>query len=497
MGRVTHFWRAHTGVYLFQSFTVAAVFAAAALLPAQNAQSGAGQVVTMLGEHQYQQALSRLDGLLAQNPHDCRLLPLRGLALNGLHRSTDAEQAFQDALRDCPDNLLALEGAAQIEYSRKQPGTADLLLRILAIRPDNVTAHAMLASFYRGNQRCKAALPHFEASSALFASRPQLKSGYAFCLAKTGQYAKAAAAYQSVLDTTPGAMARYNLTLVQWRMGDAKSALETLRPLLTSDAQEPVLALGSRVAEDAGDTPLAVKLLRSAIVASPKSLNNYLEFARISFNHHSFQVGIDMIHAGLTQLPNAAPLYLARGILEVQLSRSEQAVADFEKAHKLQPQLSLATDAMGIMESQQFKQKSAMALFREQSRLHPDDSLLQYLYAEALSQNTFDPDSAREAILAAQRSVAADPAYGPARDLLALLWLHASQPQKALEQAVAARKIRPDDDVALYHEIMARRALGQTAQVKALVGKLTAMRAENERKKRADRRYVLQEEPGS
>jgi tetratricopeptide (TPR) repeat protein len=251
------------------------------------------------------------------------------------------------------------------------------------------------------------------------------------------------------------------------------------------------------VAEDAGDTPLAVKLLRSAIVAEPKNLDNYLEFAQISFNHHSFQVGIDVINTGVMQLPNSASLYLARGVLEVQLSQSEQAVADFEKAHKLKPQLSLAMDAIGIMESQQFKQKSAMVLFREQSRLHPNDGLLHYLYAEALSQDASDPDATQKAIEAAEQSVAVNPGYEPARDLLALLWLRANQPQKALEQAEAALRIRPDDDVALYHEIMARRSLGQKEQVKALVKELTVMRNVNAEKKRASRRYVLQEEPGS
>lgn len=498
MGRVAEIRRTRLGVCRLRSLAVVGAFTAAALLlPAQSAQTGTGQVVTMLREHQYQQALSSVDGLLAHSPHDCRLLSLRGLALNGLRQTPEADKAFRAALRHCPNDLLALEGAAQIEYSRNEPSAAELLGRILAIHPDDVTAHAMLASFYRGTQQCKAAMPHFDASTELFSSRPQLESGYAFCLAKTGQYAKAAAAYKAVLEASPDPTTRYNLALVQWKDNDAKSALETLRPLLTGDAKDGVLSLGARVAEDAGDTPLAVKLLRSAIVASPKNLDNYLEFAQISFNHHSFQVGIDVVNAGVTQLPNAAPLYVARGILEVQMSQTERAIADFEKAHKLQPQLSLAMDAMGIMESQKFKQKAAMTLFREQSRLHPKDGLMQYLYAEALSQDTSDPDATQNAIKVAERSVSADPGYGPARDLLALLWLRAKQPQKALEQAEAARKIRPDDDVALYHEIMARRSLGQTEQVKALVKKLTTMRSENAQKTRASRRYVLQEEPGS
>lgn len=480
-----------------RAIATASLALAAMGLPAQNQQADAGPVIQLLRAHQDQQALAGADQLLAQHPHDCRLLSLRGIALHDLQKPAEAEQSFRDALKVCPNDLMALEGAAEIAYARKQPDAVELLQRILTVQPQAVTAHAMLASIDRGKGDCQAALPHFEASQAMFASRPEFQEGYAYCLAKTGQYAPAEAAYKAVLDTAPGPTARYNLALVEWKQHDAKSALETLRPLLASNANEAELTLGSRVAEEAGDTPLAVQLLRSAIVANPKDEANYLEFAQISFNHQSFQVGIDMIRAGLTQLPNAAPLYLARGVLEVQLSQSTQAIADFDRAHKLEPQLSLAMDAIGIVESQQYKQGAALDLFAQQAKLHPRDALLQYLYAEALSNADAQTDATEKAIAAAQRSVELEPGYSPARDLLALLWLRANQPQKALEQAQAALKIAPNDDVALYHEIMARRRLGQKEQVDALVKQLAEMRSENAQKETAGHRYVLQEGPGS
>lgn len=470
--------------------------AATSSLP-QTPQPEVGAVIQMLREHQYSQAAARADRLLDQYPHDCRLLSLRGIALNETQEQAQAEQSFQNALQYCPSDLPALEGAAEIAYAGRQPEASDLLRRILALRPRDVTANAMLASFYRGREDCRAALPHFEAAQALFSSRPKFQEAYAFCLAETEQYTEAATAYKAVLDQIPDQTVRYNFALVQWKLHDSKSALDTLRPLLAGDANEMVLALGSRVAEDAGETPLAVKLLQSAILAKPKDMANYLEFAQISFTHHSFQVGIDMLRAGLTQLPDAAPLYVARGVLEMQLSQSNQAIADFDHAHKLEPQLSLAMDAIGIVESQQYKQTAALDLFSQQVRLHPKDPLLQYLYAEALANATSEADATQEAIQAAEKSVAIEPGYAPARDLLALLLLRVRQPQKALEQAQAALKIQPDDDVALYHEIMARRRLGQTEQVETLVKKLAEMRSQNDQKERAGRHYMLQEEPGS
>lgn len=459
----------------------------------QTEEQNVQRILMLLRLDEYHQSLTSVDKMLAATPHDCRLLSLRGIALNGLQEPLEAVESFKTALKYCPDNLLALEGAAQIEYARRQPDAVGLLERILKQQPDAVTAHAMLASIYRAKGECAKALPHFAASSQLFARRPKYQQEYAFCLADTRHYKQAAANYEEILGSDSDEVVRFNLALVEWKLRESKQALQTLQPLLAGNRREVVLTLGARLAQETGDIPLAVKLLREAILEEPKNLANYLEFAQIAFNDHSAQVGIDMINAGLTQLPKAARLYLARGVLEVQLSKFSNAIADFEHAHKLEPQLSLAMDAMGIIESQQYKQTAALDLFHRQARLHPKDSLLQYLYAEALSESS-SKGSTEQAIAAVGKSIAIDPHFAPAHDLLALLYLHANQPKRAVEEAQAALRVDPTDDVALYHEIMARRRLGQTAQVQTLVKELAAMRRSNAQRQKAHHRYVLKDE---
>jgi len=473
--------------------------AAAALLVFSGSMGGqvqsapdSAQVVQLLRGQQYEAAEQVAQRLLAAHPHDCRLLSLSGLALNGMRRLPAAKEKFEEALQGCPDNLLALEGAAQISYAEKQPDAGELLRRILALRPDDVTTHAMLAAVDREKEDCEAALPHFEASRALFAAHPQLQEGYAFCLANTGDDRTAAANYQQALDQHPDDTTRYNLAIVQSRLHDPKAALATLQPLLAGSGEEASLELGSRLAEDAGDTPQAVQLLRQAILREPKNPDNYLRFAELSFAHNSAQVGIDMLNAGLTQLPGAARLYLARGVLEVQLSRFDKAIDDFRQAHRLEPQLSLAMDAIGIMQSQQHQFDASLQLFEEQARQHPRDGLLQYLYAEALAQS----QSADEklAIAAAERSVAIEPGYEPARDLLAQLYLRANQPERAIAQAEAALKIDPSDQTAVYQEMMARRHLGQTAEVRQLAQRLAELRARDAEQRKQGTGYVLKDE---
>lgn len=451
-------------------------------------------IAQLLRAQQYDEALRDADSLLQKQPRDCRLLSLRGMALNGLGRSGEALHAFQQSLQICPNDLLPLEGAAQIEYAQRQPDTAKLLNRILAIRPDDVTSHAMLATLYRAKHDCKNAVPHYEASRAVFDSHPEMSQGYAWCLASLGDYPHAAEEYRRLLVAHPDETSRYNLAIVLWKLQQPKQALDALEPLFQSGKDETALVLGSQIAEEAGDTPRAVQLLRSAIVLDPKKADNYLNFAEIAFNHSSATVGIDMLNFGIQQLPDAAPLYVARGVLEVQLSKSSEAISDFEQAHRLQPQLSLADDAIGIVKSQQHEFAASVELFRQQAQQHPNDGLLWYLYAEALSQSKEGERQSAEALAAAKQSVALDGQYVPARDLLALLYLQAHQPELALQTALAARKIDPNDETALYREIMARRSLGQREEAQKLVPQLQQIRSSNMKSQQLSHSFVLKDQ---
>jgi Flp pilus assembly protein TadD len=116
------------------------------------------------------------------------------------------------------------------------------------------------------------------------------------------------------------------LASIQLMDGKPKDALVTLQPLLDAqDADSETLQLASTAHEDAGETPQAVALLRQAMMLDPKNPGPYLDFADICFNHQSFQVGIDVITDGLSQQPNSDDLYVARGVLYVQLAQYDKA----------------------------------------------------------------------------------------------------------------------------------------------------------------------------
>src|SRR6266704_6997743 len=152
------------------------------------------------------------------------------------------------------------------------------------------------------------------------------------------------------------------MATLQLTAGRPKDAVTTLQPMLDSQPSATALALAAEAYEADQDTPQAVKLLRQAIVQEPRNVDLYLQFANLSFKHQSFQVGIDMIDAGLSVQSKAAPLYMARGVLYVQLADFDHAEADFETANELDPHLALSETAQGMVAQERNDPDKALAV---------------------------------------------------------------------------------------------------------------------------------------
>ena len=467
---------------------------AAAGLPAVlSAQSDAGDATAIMRELQQNnngQAVAMADRLLSTHPSDCRVLTLRGIALSREGQMGTAKDSFEKALSFCPEFLPALEGAAQIAYSTHSPDATDLLHRILLQRADDQTSHAMLGTLSFQHGDCSAAIEHFGHSPALVQKSVEAQRELGACLFSQGEHQKAEEVFRGIAERDPSEKNLLQLAFVQWKSKNLEAALTTLQPLVTSStADSKALSLAAQIAEERGDTPHAVEWLRAAIVKDPADTANYLLFATISFNHASYQVGIDMVDAGLKQSPNAAKLYLARGVLQVQLSHYDPALADFEKAHALDPQLSFVQDALGMMRSQQHDWAGSLQIFQQQAAEHPQDPLLQYLYAEALANENGGQDLTK-AIAAVKRALQLEPGYQPARDLLCTLLLKTNQYAEVIHQVEIALQHDPTDQSAIYQEIQAQRRLGNTQAIQPLVKRLEDLKRQQQV---AQAQYSLQD----
>ena len=312
------------------------------------------------------------------------MLTLRGIALSREGQIISAQDSFDRALRSCPASLPALEGAAQIAYSNHSPAAAGLLQRILLLQPDDQTSHAMLGSLSFQHGDCAGAIEHFERSLPLVEKSVEAQRELGSCLFSQGEQQKAVEVFQRIAQQDPSEKNLLQLAFVEWKSKDLDGALSTLQPLLTSNSDSKAFSLAAQVAEAKGRHAARGRMAAHCALAGPEQCGQ-LSAVRCDLVQSCLVPGWYRC-CGLRasdESPDAAKLYLTRGVLQVQLSHYGEGRRRFRKAHALDPKLSFVEDAMGMIRSQQHDWAGSMAIFQQQAVEHPQDPLLQYLYAEA------------------------------------------------------------------------------------------------------------------
>jgi tetratricopeptide (TPR) repeat protein len=452
------------------------------------------QIYSLLVAHQFHQAELAATAHLAAKPDDCDVRVLLGLALRGEEKIEPAFQAFHAATEQCPQSLAAVEGAAETAFLLNIPEAKNLVTRVIQLRPTEETGYAMLGAIEARSGDCTGAVENYAKAPTRVHENAAALRQYSGCLLSLDRPAEAIPLLTRLLALRENNTNRIALARAQAAAKDRPAALATLQPLLGPDAHDnAAFLLAAELAEADNNTPQAVEWFRKAIQINPRDATAYLAFSELSFNHGAFKVGADFLTLGIQQLPSEARLYLARGVLEEQMTQMDAALHDFQEAHRLDPHLSFAEDAMGMLASQKYDTTAALALYVQQSQLHPDDPLLQYLYAEALSQvQNPDPKTTENAIAAAQRAVHLEPGYQPARDLLCVLLLRHNDLADVVAQAEEAVKRDPYDEVALYQELLAEHKLNHADRGAVVLKEFQAAKAHNQE---AKTKYLLTEEP--
>lgn len=462
---------------------------------AQTSADTVGSITSALRARDFDGALRLLQPALKQNPRDAQLWTLQGIAFSGGEHEKEALASFHNALKISPEYLPALEGAAQLQYKAGSAAAIPLLQHVLQLRPSDPTSHAMLAVLLVKRGDCAAAVQHFEQSGPLLDSQPSALQQYGTCLIRLKQLDRAISIFSRLVTTDSGSgEARQHLATVQLLAERPKDALETLAPLLqVSDPSASTLQLAASAHEASGNTPQAVQVLRQAIVSDPRNVDLYIDFANLSMDHQSFQAGIAMINSGLVLEPNAAPLYLARGVLYVQMADYDRAEADFDKADALDPKRAIGSAAMGLAAVQKNDPDQALATIQSKLQKKPNDAYLLYLQADVLNQKGPEAGSPefQMALRAAQKAVSLQPGLGLGHDLLAKLYLQIGKNREAIEESRKALNIDPKDQTAVYHLIQALRKTGDKTELPELLKRLAQLRQETTKQEEQRNRFKL------
>jgi tetratricopeptide (TPR) repeat protein len=498
------FRRYSTPDWLLSQAAVSLVLLAVLSFPgafALAAQDATVPIIQALRNHDFTQALTLSRAALATNPGDFRIWTLRGMATAASGNLSGALASYQHALQLQPGYLPALEGTVQTEFQMGRDARP-VLKKILAQRPDDPVSHMLFGIMDARSDDCSGAVDHFGQAAAAMAHQPEALTDDGACLAALNRNEEAVSAFSAALALDPGSTpARYNLALAQFNAHDPDGALGTLTPLTTaSPAHADVLALAAQIEESKGNTAQAVTQLRSALLADPKYLDAYLQFATLSFDHASPRVGIDIVNLGIGQMPKEPRLYLVRGILLAQIGEFTHAADDFDKANRLDPRLQFLGEAQGLVQSQEHNTDAALARFRAAVKAHPGEAYGWYLLAEALSIEGKPEGSAEyaEEIHAATMAVKLDPKLVAARDLLSATYYADGHIQESIEQSRAALAVNPKDETAVYHLMLAMRQAGHEEEVRALMKQFVGLRANSKFNQSPARSYRLyeQKQPG-
>jgi tetratricopeptide (TPR) repeat protein len=458
-------------------------------------------IKSALRTHDFTQAITLSNEALSRQPGDYRIWAMEGMATAAVGNLSGALSAYQQALKLAPTYLPALEGAAQTAFQMGQDSAEPTLLKVLEQRPDDPTSHAMLGVLAFRKEDCPNAVVHFQRASAVIAKQFTALTQYGACLSILNRNDEAVNVFSEALALEPQKkQARYNLARAEQQAHHSEDALATLQPLIdATSVEEDALSLDAEILESKGDTPRAIEVLRRAILADPKAVGPYLQFAALSYDHASPRVGIDILNAGLTQLPGEPKLYLVRGVLLTQLGEFARAAKDFDAADRIDPQLSFLGVAQGLVKSQQHNSAAALAEFRAAVKAHPNEAYAQYLLAEALIEQGAPQGSPEyeEEVEAAKRAATLDPRLVAAHDLLGTVYLENGHIQQSIEHSRTALALDPTDQQAVYHLIVAMRKTDQKDQVPALLKRLLEIRAGAKSDQSAGNHYRLTESPAA
>jgi len=177
----------------------------------------------------------------------------------------------------------------------------------------------------------------------------------------------------------------------------------------------------------------------------------------------------------------------------VQVGDYENAEADFDKAHELDPNQSLSVAAQGMASVQANDLDRALSTVESKLAHKPNDAYLLYLKADILSQKGANPGSAefQSALRSARKAVALAPNLPEARSVLARLYLDSGRTHEAIEQCRKAIEINPNDQTALYRLIQALQKTGDNKEIPDLLKRLAAAREQATREERERSRYKL------
>ncbi len=308
----------------------------------------AGQLAILIGRAMLMQGqFARLLQQDAPSPADPlypEAIALRGDALLGLGKTSDAEAQYMRALAQRPNAPDALLGLARIASASDAPREADALIaRALAAAPGHIACLRFRGDQQRAEGQPLAALTSYRQILALRPDNAQAYTDIAAVDGDTGHFSEAhaalAAARKAAGTTLPIVYAEAMLAFREHQLQEALGSVQQI--LRAAPEHYPSLLLAATVEAAMGSDEQAQQHLQRFLSAHPGHLFATKGLASLHLRAGRNEAATRLLAPLLAAHPDDVELLTLSGQASLQAHQYTQASDLFEKASALRPREAL------------------------------------------------------------------------------------------------------------------------------------------------------------
>ena len=362
-----------------------------------------------------------------------------GAILLKLGRAEKAATEFEASLKLDPSQASALINLAQIRFASSSPErlreARNLFERALAIAPAADISRALVVIALRLHDREGASsyyrdyAARLAKSGAAVPAQSRVELGRA--LMEAGLASEAIEELKPALEANPDDVG--SLTL----MAQAHLARREIVPagrLLESAVARgidaaPIYAALVEVYEMSGHIENAIPAMRLAIERDPKNEAYRFRYGMLLTDTRAPAAAIIRLREALAEFPRSARLNFALGVAYSSEHKSDEAAKAFARSIELDPAFAPAHAYLGMAYAEQGKFDESLSLYRRAVSLDDKLAPAHYLVADAILREADGDVAMAEKHLT--RSISLDPAFAPARVMLARLYFRLNRFQEA------------------------------------------------------------------
>jgi tetratricopeptide (TPR) repeat protein len=481
--------------------------------PDQQAEAALYQEgMRLLREKSYPQALEQFKKLEQTAPNLPQGYTGEGIALALSGKIEDAIPVLQKAAGIDPSYWVARRelGILYWQLGRKDEAVKELTT-VAKLSPDDTSVNVILGEYNFGSGNYESAAQFFSRARAkvdmslplsLMNSEALIKSGHreeatdqldrlttspnldphqqfriAWLLGEAGAYDKAIKVFSALPSDFADPYGRdYGIALAYYQGGKYADCIQLLTTLQQRGiARGEVFSLLGAAEEVSGHQAQAETAFKTGIDRFPKEEDNYLNSATLSAKDQDYVAAVNVLTAGIQQIPGNYKLLLNRGVVYSLQGNPRKAQTDYESAIALAPTEPSPYLGLGICFMDQNQYSAAAGILRGAIQKGLADVKLYYFLVDALFRQGLTASSPQypEAVNAMDASVKLNPDFPLSYLQRGKLELMANHVQEAINDLERARKLQPDSTAITYQLATAYRLAGRTEEANKLFAQVS------------------------